>query len=131
MFLLPMQSSSTPVNNTVATKDYLITLSPIVFLQIFENHMKHQWKIYARTISSLNIISNRCQIMLNLNMLKWILFHYTSHHNSSREIFSRWHWNWLGKNHPLSLLHQWAEYLVAFEKTHKIICSIIKWGKSE
>lgn len=91
--LLSMQSSSIPVNNTVDIKDYLIIVSPTGFFQIFENHVKHQQKIYARTISPLNIISNRSQIMLSLNMLKCITIYNTSHHNSSREISSRYHWN--------------------------------------
>ena len=90
--LLSMQSSSIPVNNTADIKDYLRTLSPIGFFQISENHVKRQQKIYARTISSLNIISNRSQIMLSLNILKCITIYNTSH-NSSREISSRYHWN--------------------------------------
>lgn len=51
--LLPMQSSSVPVNNTGDVKDYIITLILIRSFQIFENHMSYQYKFH---VGYLNII---------------------------------------------------------------------------
>ena len=86
---LPRYFSSIPVNNEMDLEDYLITLNSIVSFQMFEYRMRHQWKIYVRIISSLNIISNRCQTVLSLNMLKCYQLLYSP---STREMFSKNHY---------------------------------------